>query len=1081
MSKNKRILAWVAGSAGIILALLLILILLLPFLIDQKIIKERILAELSQRLKGQVETQHLSLSILPLPHATMHQAEIIIPGIAHIQALSITTYVSLVALLKGGFPINTIEAEVPIVFAEIAKVERPGEPRSLAPDIIQDKIRSLLDLMAKNMPNLTTRLSQGEIHLFRETEPVIHFINIEGEIRFPPHLFFVDLSGSSNMGELIAIEGMIDSEDLRIQGHIRMTGFHLQKASETFNIPLPVELKDSMLTTDFIFESEDPEIFQVTIRQFKLTREPDEELLFPSPLIIQGQLIIEKTHVIMSELEGSVGQSFFSHLNGRVNWKENLILQIDSLLGELMLHEIYPWLLSYKTIKNRLKNVSSLEGVLIIDELTLNGPLRKPRSWIFKGEGKIEELRVESSYLPSPLIAQGQIIIEETDVIIGEAEGSLGNSSFSRLNFRIDWTEILTLHIEKIVAGIILHEIYPWLLSYETIKNRLKNVSSLEGVLIIDELTLNGPLRKPRSWIFKGEGKVEELRVESSYVPAPLSTDGGLITADQKKVVIADWKINLMDSDIVASGSIEDYLERPLKVDMEIDGDMGLQAVRWTANRLNVPKVLRMDRARQIKNLSLIWDEGTETYVSGTFFLEDGTQVFIDLLTTKEVWSIKKAHILDKDSDFTFGIELQDKDLDFSFRGNLNLVTLDRILEIDHDLKGRIKGDFQARILLDQLEQSTADGNIEIKEFSYLKYPVQLEQALVRAIGNRVEIESSRFLWAGEKRGSLKGNIEFSEKVFQVDMDLETEGFDWKDLQELRSVSANREETSFDFPIIGVIRINPDYFRYGRYIWKPVQARILFLEEKKREIRIENTSLCGIETPGTIYLDSQGAHLDFKAVAGEQPLSETLECLWKRGDLMAGNFYLVGNINSAGKGEDLIKSLRGKVEFASENGRIFRFGLLARIFAVVNITEILRGKAPDLVQEGLAFDNLIAEFSIEGKTLVLEEVILVGPSMNLFSIGNLNLQEKTVDLTVTVAPFRTIDAIIDRIPFVGDILGGTLISVPVRVTGNMYNPFVNPISPKAVGERMIGIMERTMTYPFRLIQPLFTNEGEETK
>jgi hypothetical protein len=1098
MSKNKRIWAWVAGTAGIILSLLLILILLLPFLIDQKIIRERIMAELSRRLKGQVETQRLSLSFLPHPHATMHQAEIIIPGIARIKASSITTYPSLLNLLKGRFPINTIEADVPVILLEIAKGKRLEEARTLDIGQVQDEIRSSLDLMAKTMPGLTARMNQGEIHLFVETEPAIHFRNIAGEIHFPPNLFLVNLSGSSNMGELIAIEGLIDPEDLRIQGHLRMTGFHLQRAAETFTLPLPRELKDSILTLDLTFESRDPEVLQVTIHQFNINREPDEGL-FPLPLNTQGHLILAKTHVIMSGIEGSIGQSSFSHLNGRIDWEENLVLQIDSLLAGLMLHEMYPWLLSYESVKKRLKNLTALEGVLLIHELSLNGPLREPRRWIFRGEGKVEELRVESSYipphllakgggfiadsnqvgLPSPLITHGQLIIEETHGIISGAEGSLGNSSFSHLNCRIDWTEILTLQIDQVVAELMLHELYPWLLSYESVKKRLKNLTTLEGVLLIDELSLNGPLREPRSWIFRGEGKVEELRVESSFVPALVSTDGGRIIADRDKVAITDWKINFMDADIVASGSIENYLKRPLKVDMEFDGDLGLQAVRWTADRLNVPAVLRMDRARQIENVSLIWDEGKETNVSGKLFLEDSTEIVLDLITRKEFWSIRQAHIVDEDSDFTFGFELQDKDLDFFFKGNLNLATLDRILEIDHYLEGRIKGDFQARILLDQPKQSTAEGNIEINRFSYLKYPVHVERAIVRAIGNRVEIESSRFLWSGEKRGTLTGNIEFSDEYFQVDMDIETDGLAWEDLQELRPVPANGEETSFDFPIIGVIRVKPDYFRYGRFIWKPAHAQILFHEEKKTEIRINNISLCGIETPGNINLDPQGVHVDFNVVAGEQPLRETLECLWERGDLMVGNFYLVGKINSMRNGENLIESLRGKVEFASENGRIFRFGLLARIFAVINITEILRGKTPDLIQEGLAFDNLIAEVSIEGRSLILEELILVGPSMNLFCIGNLNLQENTVDLTVTVAPFRTIDAIIDRIPFIGDILGGTLISFPVRVTGKMDDPFVNPISPRAVGDRMIGIMERTMTYPFRLIQPLFPDEGEE--
>jgi hypothetical protein len=194
----------------------------------------------------------------------------------------------------------------------------------------------------------------------------------------------------------------------------------------------------------------------------------------------------------------------------------------------------------------------------------------------------------------------------------------------------------MVLQIDSLLARLMLHELYPWLLSFEKLKDRLKDVRSLEGTLLINELTLNGPLRVPSRWIFRGEGEAETVKVVSPRLPAPVSSDGGGITATREKVSIANWRINMMDAALMASGSIESFLERPLKVDVELEGDMGAQAVRWTADRLKVPTELRTDRARRMENVSLIWDEGTGTHVSGKLFLEDGAKIDIDLLSEKE-------------------------------------------------------------------------------------------------------------------------------------------------------------------------------------------------------------------------------------------------------------------------------------------------------------------------------------------------------------------------------------------------------------------------------------------------------------
>jgi hypothetical protein len=74
-------------------------------------------------------------------------------------------------------------------------------------------------------------------------------------------------------------------------------------------------------------------------------------------------------------------------------------------------------------------------------------------------------------------------------------------------------------------------------------------------------------------------------------------------------------------------------------------------------------------------------------------------------------------------------------------------------------------------------------------------------------------------------------------------------------------------------------------------------------------------------------------------------------------------------------------------------------------------------------------------------------------------------------MTVLVAPLKTVDSVITRIPLVGDILGGSLISIPVSVKGDLKKPDVTILPPAAVGEGLLGIMQRTLELPVQVIQP----------
>ena len=147
-------------------------------------------------------------------------------------------------------------------------------------------------------------------------------------------------------------------------------------------------------------------------------------------------------------------------------------------------------------------------------------------------------------------------------------------------------------------------------------------------------------------------------------------------------------------------------------------------------------------------------------------------------------------------------------------------------------------------------------------------------------------------------------------------------------------------------------------------------------------------------------------------------------------------------------------------------------GLLAKIFAILNVTEIYRGQLPELTGEGFAYETMAIVADIERSKFVMRECSVEAPSMGLACEGEIDVAAGKMDLVIIVAPFRTVDRIVKNIPIVGGIMGGKLISIPFRAKGELNNPTVIPLSPSAVGSGVLGILERTLKLPISLIQPL---------
>jgi len=280
-------------------------------------------------------------------------------------------------------------------------------------------------------------------------------------------------------------------------------------------------------------------------------------------------------------------------------------------------------------------------------------------------------------------------------------------------------------------------------------------------------------------------------------------------------------------------------------------------------------------------------------------------------------------------------------------------------------------------------------------------------------------------------------------------------------------------------PVDGNIRIKVDTFLYEGFKWSPIEGTV-HLYPQKVEVDVVRAHLCGISTPGVVIVVPGNTSLRFNFWAKAASWNHALTCLFQEEDVVKGKFDLQGRIEAKGKEDPLAEHSTGEASLTSGKGRIYRLTILSKIFSVLNVMEIFRGRLPDLTKEGFAYDSIKGEAQLKNGRLFVKELVVDGRPIKIFGSGTVDMVKEKVDLTVLVAPFKTIDTILSNVPILGHILTGkskTFISVPLKVKGPLNDPKVIPINPTAVGSGILGVMKRTIQAPIQVIKPVLPEKG----
>lgn len=686
--------------------------------------------------------------------------------------------------------------------------------------------------------------------------------------------------------------------------------------------------------------------------------------------------------------------------------------------------------------------------------------------------------------------AEGEFYKEGSRILINDLSVSTGQSLISIYSAKLRLEDTPFLEIASGKSVLILDDIYDRRSPLVSLYNPLRNMKKLKGAVKLESMKLSGPLFHPEKWIIETAGSMKDIDVYFSQLPGPVKVQRCQFKANMNTITLKNLQASIFDSSFKASAVISGSMQAIDSADVVMNGNIGPETVRWVSKTFHLPPEQTMRAPLSISDAHIVWQAGSNLAITGIAAVQNGPTFSVDLRRHAKELAIKQLIIRDEDSHAVITVLYGKNLVDFSFRGALTEKALNRMFARTSFHRGSIKGDFRAHIRMDRPGTSSAQGYLEGAHLIIPldgNGPLTIGHANLRANNKTLKVDSA-IVSFGDSDFVLKGNVRVSKNGFRLDMDASTDGIKVDAISQALAGKKNPAplepsklsvKSSKKNPALqGIVRLKAKSVTWGKYNASPVSANIMLDREGVRAV-VTDATHCGISLPGNLKFADEYIQLDFKPTVTSAQLEPALNCLWRKELQISGIVDLKAQVNARGKSDTLVRALQGKVDIRAKDGCIYRFPLLAKILSFLNVTELLRGKVPDLNAEGFNYNSIIIKGDLRNEIFVLQEAIIDGKTMQLVGQGEIDISNNKINLTVLVAPFKTVDYLVSKIPLVGYILKGTLISIPLRITGKLDDPNIIILSPTAIGKGMLGIMSRTLLLPVKIIEPFIPRNKEK--
>jgi hypothetical protein len=770
-----------------------------------------------------------------------------------------------------------------------------------------------------------------------------------------------------------------------------------------------------------------------------------------------------------------------------------LVLDVDADLSKLptFLNKV----IKHQWFKNELNRFSDVQG-RASGRLILGDRLKSvtARINVSSIDGKAHYQQVTW-----PIhIREAQLRILPHKVDWSNVQGIIGPHSVHEMEGSVTWKQEIFLDIKKFDAHLDSGPFLEELKHYPRVEKIISNLLiSIGGLLEVTDARFKGFLKRPSTWEYSIRAETKGLDLRTPSLPGPSAVEQASTKIDNQNVQISSCKMWFMDQPIKLTGGLKHQNWKNWQGWLQFSGTAKQSIASWIKAKGWIPDLYFPRTPCTLNNLRVAWDseklEIRGEIISG-LESKNPTKVNLDIWSGPESFSINDLMIITPSEKANFSLnmpKIPGENFLLNWEGYLKGETVDRILEENRILTGHIRGSYNLSGISKDLSSIRVKGSLKT---SNLYWYWGVAQPIVIKYANLTGYDESwmdiKKLYLGINGESIisTGRASFLKNNVDLEMDLQSASLSWKNLSRFITEARNGEGSLYSHSCLtGRINFNIDRFKYTTrakfegsdaeqksrdFLWQPLIGQIKFLPSKKISASISSGVICGLNTTGTWYSSPDSSWKTLSISTDEKLLfQKVLSCLGFKQDIIEGTFMFNANLEGTSNNWQ-----RGSMELQSFDGRIRRMTLLSRIFSLLNVIDLFsKDGFQDLLAKGLSFSQMNIKGNIDDNKLIIDNAIIKGQGLNLFGSGEIDLGNMYTDMTVLVAPLKTIDTIVSKVPLLGKAVGGknaTIVAFPVKIEGQLKDPQVKVLSPAAVGEAIIDLAKNTLMLPFNILSPI---------
>lgn len=1112
-SKLKRRLAWTLGA---VVAAAVGLIALLPVLVDARAVQAELQRRLSAALGGQVSWRELDVRLLPAPRGELRALRVEIPDKLSASADAVNVYLRLWPLLRGQPEVSSVAVERPSIRVATtggaAEEKKPVDAMAMYRAAMEPAARALQEFapdMAFELDGAVVEMdgfALRDVRAFARTDSQ----GVEVELTTAASLWqrlsvqarveYADLSGRASA----ALEGLALDKDLphaALRAQLRTDGAKAiqcdfegsvgalvsavkgklllpaaeapQVAAELTGIDAAQALalaRAKGVALDFI-ESVDGKLSLATTASaaepwrldLKVVKSDAAIKLAQLPWKISpraAQVDVSQTRVTVTGLDGFTEKSTFSGVAADIDLAGKRLASASGR-ARLELPQWFPWL--QKQLP--LEPISSLSGQADVALHRLALRFDRPAEAEF--DALVTPRNISSAVKPLPVpvrITGGSVRAGRSRVVLHDLAGSLGDSTFGDLGAQIDLGKTPRLSSAAGRASVQLGEWFPWLKE----KLPLKEVASVSGRADVELRALALRFDRPAEADYDVVVTPHSVSTVIGALPSPVSVTGGSLHAAPAGLRFENVAVAMMDASTRASGGFK-FKDSSVEVALA-EGSAGEKVVRWALERGAVAARFEPRTPLRFAARRIAWSPKGALEADASVQFPSGPELALNLTSREKLLELKRVAIKDARSDAVLSARLAGQRIEVGFSGTLAGTSIAAMLKATPSDSGVARGDFRVTVDRAQPQNSIGRGRLQIEalDLAWLvgrklrieSVSLSAEGDDLRVVQGRFAVEDQQFELRGEGRRTAQGPV--------VQARLESPGIVLDRLlpPPAEKPAAKEKPQLWPLPITGRIEVRAGFVQFQRHRIAPFDGS-LALEARRARLEVKEARTCGVSFPMELEAvpDDLAAwlHLSMK----DEPLENAIGCLTGGAVAMTGKADLRAELQTRGRRPDLVRNLTGTAQAEVRDGRVKKFALIGNILAfrgLASLEDMEKG-------EGFPYRRMTAKGHFADGQFRLEEGFFDSPAARLAASGHVDLLGANSHLSVLIAPLTSVERIVGAIPLLGDVFGGTMVALPVGVSGDIRDPLIVPLGPRAITDQLLGIFERTLKLPGKLVVP----------